>query len=73
MVKNKEELQTLKEKFASASGLSFIYEESRGNHLLFLDVLVTALGTEFTISVHVKDTNQGQYLDADSECPQWYL
>ena len=72
-VRHNEELQALKEKLATAFSLNFTYEESRDGRLPFLDILVTAHNAGFATSVYVKNTNHGQCLNGDSECPQRYL
>ena len=72
-IKNLQELETLRHRFISASGLNFTYEESSSGRLPFLDILVTANTSGFKTTVYTKPTNQGLCLSGDSECPKRYL
>ena len=66
------ELQDLKERMKTTSGLNFTYEEADNGRIPFLDVLVTATHEGFTTTVYVKDTNPGLCMNGNSECPARY-
>ena len=66
------DLQELKEKLKTTSGLNFTFEEADNGKIPFLDVLVTASNEGFTTAVYVKTTNPGLCMNGNSECPARY-
>ena len=67
-----EQLDLLKTQFENNSVLKFTYETSIDNKILFLDTLVDASNNRFHTTVYHKPTDQGQCLNADSECSLKY-
>ena len=72
-VKDPQELQELRQRFITSSGLNFNFEESTDGKLSFLDVMVTARSNGFETTVYTKPTNIGLCLNVMSECPNRYL
>ena len=72
MVENENKLLELKKKFEDASILKFTYEISKNNKIPFLDVNVQILKNKFVTSVYTKETNDGNLINYDSECPSRY-
>jgi len=65
-------LQILKDSFEKQSVLKFTFEKSNNDEINFLDVHIKSNGNIFHTSVHIKDTNNGDYLNYKSICPQRY-
>ena len=72
VVRNEQHLIELKQAMEEESGLCFTYEVGVQSKLNFLDVSVDGNGTVYTTSVYKKETNQGNYINAMSECPDRY-
>ena len=73
VVANDQELDNLRIKFESKSGLRFTTEKSEEGSLPFLDVLLKLDNNRMNTSVFIKPTNTGHCLNGQSECPQRYL
>ena len=71
-INNEQELIRLKTLFQNNSVLNFTYELSVDRKLPFLDVLVRTSGNEFKTKVYHKPTDQGNCLNANSECVEKY-
>ena len=71
-VRDEDQLKALKEAFEEQSVLRFTYELSNHNKIAFLDVWIEAEGGKCVTSVHRKPTDEGNCLNARSECPERY-
>ena len=69
---NNNELSELKQCFENTSVLKFTLDHSINNQFHFLDVNIKSDGTKYHTSVFIKDTNDADYLDYKSICPQRY-
>ena len=67
-VETENHLTQLKQLFEENSVLKFTYELNIGNKLPFLDVMVTSTDDRFKTTVYHKPTNNGNCLNANSEC-----
>ena len=72
MVRNIQQLEEIKNQFEDNSILKFTIEKSTNNKLPFLDVLINKYQDEFFTKVYRKETDLGQCLNAESECPNRY-
>ena len=62
----------LKKKFEDSSILKFTCKIRKQNNILFLDINVQILKTKFCMFVFTKETNDGNLINYDSECPLRY-
>ena len=72
VVRNEDEILSLKHKMEEDSVLKFTYEIGIGNKIPFLDVDVSTDGSKFVTKVHRKSTDKGWCLNYKSECPNRY-
>ena len=70
--RDEDHLKALKASFEEQSVLKFTYELSDQNKIAFLDVWIEADGGKCATSVYRKPTDEGNCLNARSECPERY-
>ena len=71
-VQSIDQLETIKSQFESNSVLKFTYETSINNKIPFLDTLIDTSQNTFKTTVYHKPTDQGQCLNANSQCIEKY-
>ena len=71
-VRDENHLKALKTLFEDQSVLKFTYELSDHNKIAFLDIWIEAEGRKCVTSVYRKPTDEGNCLNAKSECPGRY-
>ena len=69
-VRNQEHLRSVIASLEKHSVLRYTHENSVGNTLSFLDVLVDIRESKFITSVFRKPTNTGHVMNAKGECPE---
>ena len=72
LVRNDQELVSLKNEFEQKSVLNFTYEINQDNQLPFLDILIDNSDDTFKTKIYRKPTNEGKCLNANSECVKRY-
>ena len=72
VVENENKLLELKSKLEETSILKFTCEISTNNYIPFLDVNVKNIRNRFITSIYTKDTNDGNLINFNSECPKRY-
>ena len=71
-VRDEDHLKALKTSFEEQSVLQFTYDLSDHNQIAFLGVWIEAEGGKCVTSVYRKPTDEGNCLNARSECPEPY-
>ena len=71
-VRDENHLKALKTLFEDQSVLKFTYELSDHNKIAFLDIWIEAEGRKWVTLVYRKPTDEGNCLNAKSECPGRY-
>ena len=72
VVRNEDHLKKLQLAIQDNSVLKFTYELGVNNKLPFLDILVTSENRCYVTTVYTEPTNNGQCLNAESECSEQY-